>query len=87
MRHIKEYCFQNDGDPTTWSKRLYKTNENEKETANENGRWMPGEVNVALPRLKNKIEKINDALEMNHRLIVLIDAEHRGGASVLTANP
>lgn len=36
---------------------------------------MPGEVNVALSRLKNKIEKINDALEMNHRLIVLIDAE------------
>lgn len=36
---------------------------------------MPGEVNVALSRLKNKIEKINDALEMNHRLIVLIGAE------------
>lgn len=43
---------------------------------------MPGEVNVALSRLKNKIEKINDALEMNHRLIVLIDARRGGGAGV-----
>lgn len=43
---------------------------------------MPGEVNVALSRLKNKIKKINDALEMNHRLIVLIDAKHRGGARI-----